>query len=137
MLTRAAPFGRSEEGKERGARSRAGNADFQVVLPIVSAAQSDAGVVRRAIKPLDLDRAEPTKIYDHGDAWIKRVERLRQIKRLPEGFLFTLRYPREGEKQIKAATEIEKELRKLDVRVLPDDDENGVLEFAKMEAQTA
>lgn len=118
------------------ANQKVGNADFHVVLPIVSTAQSAAGVVRRAIKPLDLDRDEPTKIYEHGDAWIKRVERLRQIDRLPEGFLFTLRYPTEGEKQQKAATEIEKELRKLDVHVLPFDDEKGVLEFANLEAQS-
>lgn len=115
------------------ANQKVGNADFHVVLPIVSAAQTDAGVARRAIKPLDLDRDEPTKIYDHGDAWIKRVERLRQINRLPEGFLFTLRFPSEGEKHMKAASEIERELRRLEVRVLPDEDENGVLEFAKLE----
>ena len=36
-----------------------------------------------ALKPLDLLRPEPTNIIEHGDAWIQRVRRLKQIGRLP------------------------------------------------------
>ena len=59
---------------------KVGNDEFHVLLPIVSAARNPQGVPRRAIKTLDLDRDEPTKIYDHGDMWVKRVERLRRAR---------------------------------------------------------
>lgn len=111
-----------------------GNEEFHVLMPIVSEARNAQGVARRAIKPLDLDRAEPTKIYDHGDAWIRRVERLRQVNQLPEGMLFTIREATGNEKRIKACREICDELRRKDVRVLTMDDESHVLEFAKIEA---
>lgn len=112
---------------------KVGNDEFHVLMPIVSEARNDRGVVRRAIKPLDLDRDEPTKIYDHGDAWIRRVERLRQVNQLPEGMLFTVREANADDKRIKACRAICDELVRLDVRVLANGDEDGVLEFAKIE----
>jgi hypothetical protein len=113
---------------------KVGNDDFHVLMPIVSEARNDRGVARRAIKPLDLDRDEPTKIYEHGDAWIKRVERLRKGNQLPEGMLFTVREATTDEKRIKACQKIREELARLEVRVLTSGDENGVLEFAKFDA---
>jgi hypothetical protein len=112
---------------------KVGNDEFHVLMPIVSEARNAQGVVRRAIKPLDLDRDEPTKIYDHGDAWIKRVERLRQVNQLPEGMLFTIREATAEDKRIKACCAIRDELVRLDVHVLTSGDENGVLEFARIE----
>lgn len=112
---------------------KVGNEEFHVLMPIVSEARNAQGVARRAIKPLDLDQDEPTKIYDHGDAWIKRVERLQQVNHLPEGMMFTVREATTDEKRVKACREICDELRRKDVRVVTMDDENGVLEFAKVE----
>ncbi len=112
---------------------KVGNDEFHVLMPIVSEARNAQGVARRAIKTLDLDRDESTKIYDHGDMWIKRVERLRQVNQLPEGLLFTIREAIENEKRIKACRDICDELRRHDVRVLTMDNEDSVLEFAKIE----
>ncbi len=112
---------------------KVGNDEFHVLLPIVSEMRNAQGVVRRAIKPLDLDRGEPTKIYDHGDTWIKRVERLRQVNRLPEGMLFTIREATADDARLKACRAIRDELIRLDVRVLSSADESGVLEFARLE----
>lgn len=112
---------------------KVGNDEFHVLMPIVSEARNDRGVALRAIKPLDLDRDEPTKIYDHGDAWIKRIERLRQVNQLPEGMLFTIREATTNNKLIKACQQIREELTRLDVRVLTSGDDNGVLEFARIE----
>jgi hypothetical protein len=112
---------------------KVGNDEFHVLMPIVSDARNERGVARRAIKPLDLDREEPTKIYDHGDTWIKKIERLRQVNQLPEGMLFTVRPATANEKCVKACQQIQDELIRLDVRVLPSIDEVGVLEFAKLD----
>ena len=111
---------------------KVGNDEFHVMLPIVSEARNAEGVVRRAIKPLDLDRDEPTKIYDHGDTWIKRVERLRLVNRLPEAMLFTIQEATADEKRAKACREIRAELTRLDVRVVTYGDNDAVLEFAKL-----
>lgn len=115
-----------------------GNEAFHVRFPLVSNAKSETGVALRAIKPLDLDRDEPTKIYDHGDMWIKRVERLKQIGQLPEGLLFALRLPAMSEKRIKAAGEIRAELARQEVRIVPLDDgaaaEAAIVEFAAVAA---
>jgi hypothetical protein len=89
-------------------------------------------VALRAIKPLDLDRKEPTTIYDHGDAWIKRMERLRQLNQLPERMLFTIQEATSDDKRIRACQEIRSELTKLDILVLASGDELGVLDFAKL-----
>ena len=110
---------------------RVGNEEFHVLLPIVSNICNDRGIARRAIKPLDLDRDEPTKIYEHGDMWIKRIERLRHVNQLPEGMLFTLRDATIDEKCIKACRDIRTELSQQDVQVLNFNDENGMLEFAR------
>ena len=111
---------------------RVGNEEFHVLLPIVSEAQNTQGVPRRAIKPLDLDRGEPTKIYDHGDTWITRMKRLRQVSQLPEEMLFTIREPLEGDKRIKACHEIRKELENLNLHVQNFGNDNAVLEFARL-----
>jgi hypothetical protein len=111
---------------------KVGNTAFHVLLPIVSEARSAQGVALRAIKPLDLDRKEPTTIYDHGDAWIKRMERLRQLNQLPERMLFTIQEATSDDKRIRACQEIRSELTKLDILVLASGDELGVLDFAKL-----
>lgn len=117
---------------------KVGNEDYLVLLPIVSNARTPAGVVRRAMKPLDLDRDEPTKIYEHGDTWITRVQRLKQIGQLPEGMLFALREPKGSEKRVRAAMEIRTELAKQDVRIVTLEDgaaaEAAIVEFARVEA---
>ena len=62
------------------------------------------------------------------------MERLKQVNQLPEGMLFTVREATTDEKRIKACQQIREELARLEVRVLTNGDENGVLEFAKLDA---
>jgi len=52
-------------------------------------------VPRKAIKPLDLDKKDPTAVIDHGDVWIQRVRRLKSINCMPEKFIFAVRYPKD------------------------------------------
>lgn len=110
---------------------RIGNEDFHVVMPLASTVRDGDGRALRAIKPLDLDRDEPTRIYEYGDAWIKRVERLRRVNVRPEDLLFPVRSPKEDSKRIKACHEIREELQRLDSRVLDYEDERGLLDFAR------
>ena len=73
-----------------------GSDAYRVRMPIASKETDVAGVPRRALKPLDLDRADPTSIVDHGDAWIGRVRRLKEIHRLPERLVFAVRAAETG-----------------------------------------
>lgn len=70
-----------------------GTEEYHVRIPICSDWRTPEGVPMRAIKPLDLARPEPTAIFEHGDAWIQRVRRLKAIERMPERFIFAVRRP--------------------------------------------
>jgi hypothetical protein len=62
-------------------------------------------VPARVIKPLDLDKDDPTAIIDHGDAWITRLTRLQVIDLKPERFIFAVNRPGTGNADLKDATE--------------------------------
>lgn len=111
--------------------AKVGNDLFHTRMAFVSEQHDAAGVPQRAMKPLDLDRGEPTKIYDHGDAWIQRVKRLRQVGQAPAGLLFAVRCPTGDDKRVQAAGEIQAELRRLDVVVAEAVNELQILEFAR------
>jgi len=82
-----------------------------VVMPFVHYA---GDVAVKAIKPLDLNRAEASDIFHHGGAWVKNMERLKSRERLPAAVVFTVRFPEKG-KQLRAAEDICAELRQLGV----------------------
>jgi hypothetical protein len=105
---------------------RVGNDDYGVVLPFV---HLEACVVRKAIKPLHLDKPSPTDVYRHGDAWIAAVGRLRKINRVPGELLFAVKLPHR-EKQKQAADEICTELRRLDALTLPFAESEQIRRFA-------
>lgn len=105
--------------------------EFKVSMPIVSAELNTLGVPRQAIKPLNLDRDVTTNIYDHGDAWIKKMGRLKKSNQLPDHTLFTIQVARTDAKRIKACNEVCSELQELGIRVLDNDDEENILKFAR------
>jgi len=80
-----------------------------VTVPIHSAQMKEADtltpVPARVIKPLDLDKDDPTAIIDHGDAWINRLTRLQVINLKPERFIFAVNQSRTGNADLKDATE--------------------------------
>ncbi len=90
---------------------KVGDDDFHVVMPFV---HYNGNVAVKAIKPLDLNRGEPSDIYHHGGAWVKNMERLKSRKQLPAAVVFTVRFPETG-KQLKAAEDICVEFRQLGV----------------------
>lgn len=118
-----------------------GTPDYHVKLPFVLAAsdtmETAAGgaltVARKAIKPLNLDRREPSEITQHGDEWIARVSRLRGLGSLPDALLFPLQWPRPGSRQHDAAEEIRVELERQGVRTMDIGDTQQLHEFSRLQ----
>jgi hypothetical protein len=108
---------------------RIGDDNYHVTMPFV---HLEGSQVRKAIKPLHLDKEGPTEIYRHGDAWISTMSRLKQINRLPKATLFTVKEPKGDSKRAAAATEICKELNRFDTVIIPFAETNRILDFAKI-----
>lgn len=52
-----------------------------------------AQIPTRAIKPLFLGQDSPTRIFEHGDAWLQKIRRLRQFHHAPERVIFPVKLP--------------------------------------------
>jgi hypothetical protein len=106
---------------------------YHVGIPLAFTPRGE-DVPEKAIKPLNLAQATPTKIYTHGDEWMAKVRRLKRVKCLPDEFLFVVKKGKDEEQQ-KAAEEICEGLEQLGATVVEYGDEKGILEFAKIEEQ--
>lgn len=107
-----------------------GNEDYHVHFPFVY--QPRIGRFAGAIKPLNLAQDQSTKIYDHGEMWVNRVRRLQRIAKAPEKMLFLTHRPAADEKRrFAASAEVCLELERLDITVVPEDDECEMLKFAR------
>lgn len=73
-----------------------GTEEYHVRIPLTTDLLGANDTPLRAIKPLDLQRAEPTAVIEHGDAWIQRVRRLKAIQKMPERFIFAVRHASAG-----------------------------------------
>ena len=82
-------------------RKKVGNQSYHVQFPFVEmgrrfpGAEPEAGffLPNRAIKPLHLGQDTPTKIQEHGDAWLMKVRRLEEKNLRPETLVFPLELP--------------------------------------------
>jgi hypothetical protein len=72
---------------------KVGDEMFHLRLPFVRLIDSR---VTRAVKPLDLVRPEPTKVFEHGDLWMQRMRRLEQRHCLPAEMIFPVSVPAAG-----------------------------------------
>lgn len=106
---------------------KVGNESYHVKFPFVR--EDSFGF--RAIKPLDLAKREPTKIIEHGDAWIAKIKRLKELEYNPELFLFTVNRPARSKLGlVKASDKILCELDDLHVIINDFDDMNSTIQFA-------
>ena len=64
-----------------------GDDEFHVTIPFVHKFKEE---VFSIIKPLDLDRKEPTDVYQHGGTWVHNMERLHKRQRLPEKTILSI-----------------------------------------------
>lgn len=111
---------------ERFTRLEVGNEDYHVVFPFVEC-YGDTPI--RAIKPLHLAHAQPSKILDHGGQWLFRVQTLKRRQLLPKDVLFAVSEPGEDGPRGKACAEIIGELQETGVRVLPILNKAKIIEF--------
>lgn len=104
-----------------------GDPMFHLKFPFVRKISSTAV---RAVKPLDLVRQEPTKVYEHGDLWVQRMRRLEERQCLPTQMIFPVRLPTE-ENATTAARAVLHDLVKIpNVIWLPFDDQDQRLRQA-------
>jgi len=106
-----------------------GDADYRITLPLVRGTAT-LGKALRAIKPLDLDKSDTTKIIEHGERWVMRVRHLHEIGYDPHCFLFPVRLPVDSRKQ-KYAKDITAQLEREHVQVVRDRDKEAILSFAQ------
>lgn len=109
-------------------QSTIGPDDFKVPFPFVHKDHA-----RAVIKPLFLAQKDATAVYEHGDTWIKRLERLKKKNALPNRVLFAIETPTVGDNLavMTACDDITLELKQLDVFVVKTEETAAVLNFAK------
>lgn len=94
--------------KQRYSEQRLGNSEYDVRFPFVL--MEDQMAVQ-AIKPVFLGQAEPGKIYEHGDAWVSKIRRLKSLGELAEDTLIIAEAPESNApKLIKAYREMTAEI---------------------------
>lgn len=109
-------------------REQIGDDQIHVNFPFVQRVNDQ---VAKIIKPLNLAQQDANQIYNHGDAWLQKVRRLRKRGLLPHDLLFPVAAPpRSDDKRFQAYDEICLELSDAEVRCIPEDDQSGLREFA-------
>ena len=86
----------------------------------------------KIIKPFNLSQGEPNGIFDHGDAWLQKIRRMRKRELLPREVLFAVQPPPEEDaKRFSAYQEICEELVLEQVLVVEQNAEAAIIEFAE------
>jgi hypothetical protein len=103
---------------------------YHAKLPFVH--REDHRVVK-AIKPLYLAHEDPAQIYDHGWAWLGKIEKLRALRLLPEQVLFPVQGPIEVDgERFAMFKEITNKMAANDVVVVPSLQIEKIVEFARV-----
>lgn len=108
--------------------ARVGDDEVYARFPLV---QQRGEAIAKIIKPFNLNQDEPMGIYDHGGAWLMRVQRLRKRNLLPHDVLFAVRGPAPSDlKRYAAFEEICGELRGEDVLMVDEAAQDRITAFA-------
>jgi hypothetical protein len=107
-----------------------GNADsYHAKFPFVHRAE---GRALKAIKPLHLAQADPALIFDHGWAWLGKVQKLRALHMLPERVLFPVQGPTESDgERFEIFQDITGKLAANDVQVVATTQAEEIIKFAR------
>ncbi len=112
---------------DRFERERLGDDNYHVTFPFV---RHEDNQPAKVIKPLHLGKKEPTKIYEHGAAWIFRINKLKGKFIDPDRVLFTLAGPVTDANCIAAYHDIKNELEETGIRTAAYDDKDEIVKFA-------
>ncbi|MDE2150082.1 MAG: DUF3037 domain-containing protein [Gammaproteobacteria bacterium] len=106
-----------------------GNDEYHARFPFVEK-EDDRPV--KVIKPLNLGYPDAAKIIDHGGQWIVRVNALKKRNLLPRDALFAVDGPADmTTPRGRARVEVVRELEDTGVTVVPFQDKQRVIEFAR------
>lgn len=107
-----------------------GNADsYHAKFPFVF---REGARALKAIKPLHLAHADPAQIFDHGWAWLGKVQKLRALHVLPERVLFPVQGPTEiDSERFEIFQDIVGQLAANDVQVVATTQTEKIIEFAR------
>ncbi|GAA0422190.1 DUF3037 domain-containing protein [Cocleimonas flava] len=110
---------------------RIGDETYHVPFPFVRHSNNNP---QKIIKPLHLAHDDSTKIFNHGAAWIYKINKLKEKRLLvANNVLFAISSPqRDTENRFGAYEEIKQELIETGVQVVPYQDESNdkILDFA-------
>ncbi len=120
---------------DRFSKEKIGDEAYHVSFPFVDQSQDD----EKIIKPLHLAHEDSTQIYNHGAAWVFKVDKLKEKHYLElDNVLFTISKPPEenssrDNNRLEAFNEIENDLKKTGVQVVTFNDANidRIIQFAK------
>jgi len=105
-------------------------ATYHARFPFVN---TQDGKVMRAIKPLHLAQDDPAQIFDHGWAWLGKIEKLRSLHLLPERVMFPVQGPAEQQgERFDTFQEITHKLADEGVVVVAATQVNEIIEFARV-----
>ena len=115
---------------ERFQRMALGDDEYQATFPFVEQVEDQPVKV---IKPLHLAQDKPSRIIDHGGAWLFRIEELRRRNRLPDKVMFTVAGPeKQNDRRHHAFDEIVGRLEETGIDVVPYRDKQRVIQFARL-----
>lgn len=109
-------------------RLEIGTEEYNATFPFV---ESRGGRVLTAIKPLNLAQEQPSKILDHGGAWVWKLSQLKRKATLPERVLLAVEGPDIGDTvaRTKAFNDIVDELTYLGAEVISYNQKAKILDF--------
>lgn len=109
-------------------RLEIGNEEYHATFPFV---EEKGGEIFTAVKPLNLGQDQPSKILDHGGAWVWRLAQLKRKGTLPERVLVTVEGPTDSTNpaRIKAFRDVVGELSDAGAAVLTYDQKAEILAF--------
>ncbi|RQU99441.1 DUF3037 domain-containing protein [Burkholderia cenocepacia] len=103
--------------------------DIQARVPFVKVDEKDRAV--RLIKPLDLDRHDPTRLYDHGWEWLGKIKKLRRDGQLHGDAMFVLRPPESRfDASASVYADVKSELERAEFEVAEESEVNRITRFA-------